>query len=127
MLFLVYWLNTIKGVLVTNFFWRNIMKTLLCSVILLLVSCSCAFAQYPIVSQSWTPVVVNSTQYIPYNYAVTNYYTTMVPVNVPTIQYVATPTYYYAPLVQPSYYGYRPFCHNWNRPVYNYQYFPYRY
>ncbi len=103
------------------------MKNLLCSLTLLFMMGNLASAQYPVVTQGWVPMVVNNTQYVPYNYSVTNYYTTMVPVNVPTIQYVATPTYYYAPVVQPYYYGYRPFCHNWNRPVYNYQYFPYRY
>ena len=98
------------------------MKTILCSLMMLFMLGNLASAQYPVVTQGWVPVVINTTQYVPYNY-----YTTMVPVNVPTIQYVVAPTYYYAPLVQPSYYVYRPFCHSWNRPVYNYQYFPYRY
>jgi hypothetical protein len=106
---------------------EKIMKTLLYSLAVLVMMTNLASAQYPVVSQAWVPMVVNTTQYVPYNYSVTNYYTTMVPVSVPSVQYYQTPLYYPIPVVQNYYYGYRPFCHNWNRPVYNYQYFPYRY
>lgn len=86
-----------------------------------------ASAQYPVVSQAWVPMVVNNTQYVPYNYSVTNYYTTMVPVSVPNVQYYQAPLYQPVSVVNPYVQVYRPFC-NWQRPVYyNYQQYPYRY
>lgn len=88
---------------------------------------SYSYAQYPIVSQAWIPMVVNTTQYVPYNYYVTNYYTTMVPVNIPNVQYYQAPLYRPVSEVTPYVQTYRPFC-NWHRPVYYiYQHYPYRY
>jgi hypothetical protein len=98
------------------------MKTLLCSLMLSFMLGNLASAQYPVVTQSWVPMVVNTTQYVPYNYTVTNYYTTMVPVSVPTVQYVQVPIVS-VPYVQ----SYVPFCRHYRSPYYNYQYYPYRY
>jgi len=103
------------------------MKNLLCSLMLLFMLANLASAQYPVVTQGWVPMVVNNTQYVPYNYSVTNYYTTMVPFNVPTVQYYQAPLYQPVSVVNPYVQVYRPFC-NWQRPVYyNYQQYPYRY
>jgi|688.fasta_scaffold969293_1 hypothetical protein len=103
------------------------MKTLLCSLAMLFMLANLASAQYPVVTQAWVPMVVNSTQYVPYNYSVTNYYTTMVPVNVPTVQYYQAPLYAPVSVVTPYVQTYRPFC-NWHKPAYyNYGYYPYRY
>jgi len=94
---------------------------------LLFMLANLASAQYPVVTQGWVPMVVNNTQYVPYNYSVTNYYTTMVPFNVPTVQYYQAPLYQPVSVVNPYVQVYRPFC-NWQRPVYyNYQQYPYRY
>jgi len=98
------------------------MKTLLCSFFCLLALTSIANAQYPIVYQAVIPTVVNTTQYVPYHYAVTNYYTTMVPVSVPTVQYVQVPV-----VSMPYVQSYVPFCRHYRVPYYNYQYYPYRY
>jgi hypothetical protein len=103
------------------------MKNLLCSLMLLFMLANLASAQYPVVTQAWVPMMVNTTQYVPYNYAVTNYYTTMVPVNVPTVQYYQAPLYRPVSEVTPYAQTYFPSC-RWNRPTYyNYQYYPYRY
>jgi len=98
------------------------MKTLLCSLFCFLILTSIVNAQYPIVYQAVVPVVVNTTQYVPYNYAVTNYYTAMVPVSVPTVQYIQVPVVI-APYVQ----SYVPFCRHYKAQYHNYQYYPYRY
>jgi hypothetical protein len=104
------------------------MKNLLSSLMLLFILGNLASAQYPVVTQAWIPMVVNTTQYVPYNYAVTNYYVSMVPVNVPTVQYYQAPLYRPVSAVTPYAQTYFPSCY-WNRPApYGYQYYsPYRY
>lgn len=58
-------------------------------------------AQSTVVSNSWIPVLVNSTQYVPAVVPVTTYQTISVPVTVPIVQYYQVPFFYYGPNYQP--------------------------
>lgn len=89
--------------------------------------CSSAFAQSPVVAEGgWVPMVVYETKYVPYQYAVTNYYASMVPVSVPTTQYVfvVSGANQYQP-VKPVVQVVRPCLFPWGR--FYYEYIPVKY
>lgn len=96
------------------------MKNFIYCLVLVLCFADCGYAQNIIpyqqqVSQAWVPVVVNTINYVPYNYSVTNYYSAMVPVNVPVIQYYTVPI---VPVARPCFMLYRPFYSSTVVPYY---------
>lgn len=89
----------------------------------ILIFCMCSSASY---AQEWMPMVVNTVEYVPYNYSVTNYYTEWRPVNIPVIRYYNVQPHQVF-FVKPKEYLY-----SWYRPYYYvypniYQYVPARY
>lgn len=77
------------------------MKNLICSLFLLFIVANVSYAQYPVVTNSWIPYMVPQTVLVPQNVVVSQTYTTMVPVTVPTVQYYQVPFAYYPPTYQP--------------------------
>lgn len=69
------------------------MKNILLSLVLLCTMTGFAYAQSPVVTNSWVPYMVPQTVYIPQTYTVSQTY--MVPVTVPTVQYYQVPIAYY--------------------------------
>lgn len=74
--------------------------------------CCTVFAQSSVQTNVWVPYVSNNIQYFPYVYNVTTTYQTMIPINVPTVQYYQVPFAYYGPVYQPVVQVVRPclFC-----------------